>query len=69
MVFSIYSLCVAGLTITQRKRFEAKGTFEELAGKDGVIDVQEFQRLMDDILTEHDGELMRIQSIKVQYSR
>merc|ERR1712110_1037491 len=44
----------------QRARFEKKGTFGELAGSDGVIDLQEFQQLVDEIVTECDVEMHRL---------
>ena len=57
---SEYRRFLGGLSIAQRRRFQDRGTFEELAGEDCVIDLQEFQELVDRIITEYDEEVMRI---------
>ena len=56
---SEYQRFLALLTRDTRRWFEDRGTFEELAGGDSVIGVQEFQELVDSIVTENDEELMR----------
>eukprot|EP00485_Elphidium_margaritaceum_P009923 CAMPEP_0202688392 /NCGR_PEP_ID=MMETSP1385-20130828/3913_1 /ASSEMBLY_ACC=CAM_ASM_000861 /TAXON_ID=933848 /ORGANISM="Elphidium margaritaceum" /LENGTH=292 /DNA_ID=CAMNT_0049343359 /DNA_START=50 /DNA_END=928 /DNA_ORIENTATION=+ len=51
---------LAKLTKDQRTQFEKKGTFEQLAGRDNIIDLQEFQGIVDEILAKCDDELMQL---------
>ena len=57
---SEYGRFLDRLPRSQRARFEERGTFQELAGEDGVIDLQEFQELVDDIVTECDEQMVRL---------
>ena len=42
-----------------RERFEKHGSFESLAGSDGVIDLAEFSDLMEQILLDMEEQSMR----------
>jgi len=47
------------LSKPQRLKFEKLGTFEELAGADGIIDVQEFQQILSKFLETTEEELIQ----------
>eukprot|EP01084_Bolivina_argentea_P154331 269051_1 len=53
-----YERFLGRLSKRQREKFKELGTFEELAGDDGAIDLQEFQTMLEEILTEVD-ELLK----------
>ena len=55
-----YKRFLGGLTKEQRRRFEEQGTFEELAGYDGIIDLFEFHELVDEVVTKYDEEAIKI---------
>lgn len=57
-----YKRFLSGFGVEQRGYFTEKGTFDKLAGDDGIIDMKEFQALVDEIITKYDEEMIRISS-------
>ena len=55
-----YKRFLAKLTIEQRQKFQDFGTFQEIAGDDDVIDLAEFQNVVDSIISECDEEMMKL---------
>jgi len=53
-----YNRFLGRLSRRQREKFKELGTFEELAGDDNHIDLQEFQDMLEEVLTEVD-ELLK----------
>merc|ERR1712032_667191 len=53
-----YERFLGRLSKKQREKFKELGTFEELAGDDNHIDLQEFQDMLEEVLTEVD-ELLK----------
>merc|ERR1712130_105337 len=49
-----YERFLGRLSKKQRAKFEALGTFEEIAGEDGHIDLAEFQDMLEQVLREVD---------------
>ena len=52
----------ARLSIEQRKCFLKFGTFEEIAGNDGMVSFQEFQDLVKKMLQSYDKVIVRARS-------
>lgn len=55
-----YTRFLAKLTIEQRQKFKDHGTFQEIAGDDNIIDLAEFQNVVDTIISECDEEMMKL---------
>lgn len=53
-----YKRFLGRLSKSQRAKFEEQGTFEELAGEDEQIDLQEFQAILENVLADVD-ELLK----------
>ena len=53
---------VSRLTVNQSKRFAKFGTFEEIAGNDGIMSFQEFQDLVKKMLQSYDKAIVRARS-------
>eukprot|EP01084_Bolivina_argentea_P213105 362062_1 len=54
-----YTQFLARISKEQRKRFKEFGTFEEISGDDGVIDLHEFQALIEQILSNYEEVLVQ----------
>ena len=57
------------LPIEQRKEFEAKGTFQQLSNGDGVLDLNDFQEVVDDIVAECDEQMVACYGNTVQQAQ
>ena len=55
-----YARFLSGLDKEQRTNFKEKWTFEQLAGDDEIIDIHEFQRVIDEIVGKYDEEAIRL---------
>merc|ERR1712003_206992 len=53
-----YRRFLSGLDKKTREIFKGFGTFEEIAGEDQLIDLDEFQALVDKLLAEQSDELI-----------
>merc|ERR1712244_1648 len=64
-----YRRFLSGLDKKTREIFKDFGSFEDLAGEDNIIDLDEFQVLVDRLLAEQGDELLQAQSPTNQRSK